>query len=767
MSRFFTFLTQHPHFGRHLAWKLAIAFGLCGLGLVFIYTGNLHEDLSTGVSNPPSAQISRILIMILVGLCGLCLWIIDQLLTHVRMIHRELHDVYASPATREGSLDTPCALSIDQSSDGRPLASTVPLRGSLTENPSDSHSLLSEYTHASTYYALTIQDLYNNAPCGYHSIDISGRVVLMNDTELGMLGYNREQVVGHRLFSEFVAPESLGIWMDRFEVLKQRGWVKDLEINLQHCDGRRFPVLVNSTAVWDEAGNYKMSRSTVVDVSQHKRTEHALRQSEAQYRGIVEDQTEFICRFLPDGRLTFVNQAYCRYFGVNAEALIGQSFVPSIPEDDRAYVKEQMSRLSPENPMVQYEHRVILPSGEMRWHAWTDRAIFDSQGMLIEYQGVGRDISDQYFQSAALNKLSKALEIAVVGIAEVRPNGCYVQVNDAYAEMSGYSAEELIGEEWWSLIDRKDRAAALNAYQVMMHHDRAEVEVNAIQKKGTRFDQKIVLVKAYDQQRQFVGHYCFTQDISARRELDRLKDEFISIVSHELRTPLTSIAGALDLLASGVLQKRPEQSQRMVAIAAQNTERLVRMINDILDVERIKAGKVVMHCEPCDLTEILEQSIEVMQPMAAQGDIQIKLDASAAVVSVDRDRLIQVMTNLLSNAIKFSGPHTQIEIGAKPIHPQSSDHPAVLRLDGPAILVSVRDQGRGIPEANLTTIFEPFHQVDASDSRQKGGTGLGLAICRSILHQHHAPFWVESEPEKGSTFYFILPIFLNSSTREA
>jgi PAS domain S-box-containing protein len=717
MSKLFATLMDSNVLRRRLPLGLSIGFGLTALGLAWV----------SGFSG-----LSITLVVILLIWSSGCIWVIDQLIRALRKMRCELsncRDVYLA-----------CA---------------------------PDNRLELEESLASADYALTIQDLYNNAPCGYHSIDSNGRVVLMNDTELKMLGYDREEIVGRRLFFEFVAPESVGLWMDRFEILKERGWVKDLEINLQHRDGRRFPVLINSTAVRDQDGNYQMSRSTVVDVSQRKRTEHALRQSEAQYRGIVEDQTELICRFLPDGRLTFVNQAYCRYFGVKAEQLLGQSFTPTIPEDDRPYVEEQFSKLSLEHPMVQYEHRVILPNGEVRWHAWTDRAIFDEQGTLIEYQGVGRDISTQYFQAGAVRKLSNALEMAVVGIAEVSPQGRYVQVNDAYAAMCGYGPAELIGEEWWSLIDRKDRTAALNAYQVMMHSNRAEVEVNARRKQGGYFDQKIVLVKAYDQQQQFVGHYCFTQDISARRELDRLKDEFVSIVSHELRTPLTSIAGALDLLASGVLQKRPEQSKRMVAIAAQNTERLVRMINDILDVERIKSGKVVMNCEVCKITDLLQQSIEVMQAMADQNYIQLKWDVMDALVSVDRDRIIQVITNLLSNAIKFSEPHTQVKICAIQLDPQSSVHPAAIHLDEPAILVSVQDQGRGIPEANLTTIFEPFQQVDASDSRQKGGTGLGLAICRSILQQHHSPFWVESQFEKGSTFYFMLPIVPDSSTKEA
>jgi PAS domain S-box-containing protein len=614
------------------------------------------------------------------------------------------------------------------------------------------------------HQTLTVQDLYNNAPCGYHSIGVDGTVLLMNDTELEMLGYSREEVVGKKIFLDFVAPESQQKWIEKFQQLKTKGVVKEVEILLKSRNGELFPVLANSTAVMDEVGNYVMSRSTLVDVRKRKIIELALQKSEAQYRGIVEDQTDLICRFLPDGRLTFVNQAYCVYFGLTADELLGKSFSPLIPEDDRAIVTEQFLSLSVDCPVVQYEHRVILSNGEIRWQSWSDRAIFDDLGQVVEYQGVGRDISDRKLQEAAVVKLSKALEIAVVGMVEVNPQGRVIHVNQAYAEMNGYDETELIGDEWWQLIVPEDRARALRAYQLMMSTDRAEVEVCAMRKDGTTFDRKIVLVKAYGEQQQFVGHYCFTQDISSQREVDRLKDEFVSIVSHELRTPLTSIAGALDLVSSGVLQTRPEQAHRMVAIAAQNTERLVRMINDILDMERIKSGKITMERQVCDLSLILQESVDVMQMLADSALVKLKLDTPKVMVSVDRDRMIQVLTNLLSNAIKFSETHTDIEIEATVLNPESSSHPVVFQLDQPAVLVAIRDRGRGIPHDKLSTIFEPFKQVDASDSRQKGGTGLGLAICRSILQQHHAPLWVESTVGQGSTFYFALPTLLNSST---
>ncbi len=611
---------------------------------------------------------------------------------------------------------------------------------------------------------LTIQDLYNNAPCGYHSLSPDGIVLLINDTELKMLGYDRAEVVGKMSFLEFVAPESRRKWIEKFQVLKATGVVKEVEILLKSRSGEVFPVLVNSTAITDKYGKYLSSRSTIVDVRKRKKIELALQKSEAQYRGIVEDQMDLICRFSPDGRLTFVNKAYCEYFNLDPQSCLGKSFMPMVLDDDRAKVEAQFYSSSLDSPVTTIEHRAISPTGQIGWQSWTNRAIFNESGTIIEYQSVGRDISDRKRQQAAVVKLSRALELAVVGIAEVDHLGCFIQVNDAYAEMSGYDNAELMGQEWWKLIVAEDRSKAMSAYQTMMETDRAEVEVCGARKNGDIFDRKIVFVKAYDENQQFVGHYGFTQDISSRREVDCLKDEFISVVSHELRTPLTSIAGALDLVSSGILQTRPEQAHRMITIAAQNTERLVRMINDILDVERIKSGKIAMEREWCDLAIILQESVEVMQTLADAAQVELKLSIDSVSVSVDRDRMIQVITNLLSNAIKFSEPHTTIDVVTSLIDPSSSHHPVTFQLDQPSVLVAIHDRGRGIPYDKLTTIFQPFQQVDASDSRQKGGTGLGLSICRSILHQHNAPLWVESTLGEGSTFYFALPRLLTSST---
>jgi CheY-like chemotaxis protein/two-component sensor histidine kinase len=246
-----------------------------------------------------------------------------------------------------------------------------------------------------------------------------------------------------------------------------------------------------------------------------------------------------------------------------------------------------------------------------------------------------------------------------------------------------------------------------------------------------------------------VGSVLSFRDISQRYALDRMKDEFVSTVSHELRTPLTSIRGSLGLLSTGLLGEMGEKASNLLRIAVNNSDRLVRLINDILDLERMQSGRAPLTYRNCDLEELARQAIDAMTPMAEAAKVQLLLEAGPAQVEVDPDRLQQVMTNLLSNAIKFSPASSQVTVSIERL------------LDG--VTISVRDNGRGIPKDKLESIFDRFQQVDASDARQKGGTGLGLAICRTIVMQHGGRIWAERNADRGSTFRMFLP----SVTRDA
>src|SRR5579871_2861616 len=240
--------------------------------------------------------------------------------------------------------------------------------------------------------------------------------------------------------------------------------------------------------------------------------------------------------------------------------------------------------------------------------------------------------------------------------------------------------------------------------------------------------------------------------LTERSQLDTLKDEFISTVSHELRTPLTSIRGALGLLSSGVIGDVDPKALNLLRIAVTNTDRLIRLINDILDLERMESGRAPLQIRRCSLHDLCEQAIETMTPMADAGTVYLELVGSTGLGTAssetlffdgDADRILQVLTNLLSNAIKFSPTASTVRI-----HTDAT---------ADSIMLKVVDEGRGIPSDKLDSIFDRFQQVEPSDARQKGGTGLGLAICRSIVQQHGGSIWAQRNIGVGTTLYVMLP----------
>jgi signal transduction histidine kinase len=244
------------------------------------------------------------------------------------------------------------------------------------------------------------------------------------------------------------------------------------------------------------------------------------------------------------------------------------------------------------------------------------------------------------------------------------------------------------------------------------------------------------------------GVLAIVRDITERYGIERIKDEFISVVSHELRTPLTAIRGSLGLLGSGVYRDRPDRAAELLTIALNNSERLTRLVNDILDLERLQSGKTKLVKEPCQVGVLAQQAIESVGVLAESAGVTLIQETEDLEIFAAPDALVQTLTNLLSNAIKFSPQGNVIHLTTSV---EQQDNRSFLRF-------AVRDCGTGIPADKLTSIFDRFGQVNVSDSRRKGGTGLGLAICKSIVGQHGGKIWVESVLGQGSVFYFTIPL---------
>nr|WP_314541460.1 ATP-binding protein [uncultured Massilia sp.] len=235
----------------------------------------------------------------------------------------------------------------------------------------------------------------------------------------------------------------------------------------------------------------------------------------------------------------------------------------------------------------------------------------------------------------------------------------------------------------------------------------------------------------------------FMHDISERKEVDRMKNEFVATVSHELRTPLTSISASLALLADGIAGDLPDDAQELVGIANASSGRLVRLIGDVLDIQKMEAGRMGLQREVQPLVPLVEDAVAAMRSFADQAGVQLVCapctDAPELRAAIDRDRMTQVLTNLMSNAIKFSEPGTTVTARAE--------------ANGDRVRLSVADQGSGIPEAFRGRVFQRFAQADGADSRRKGGTGLGLSICKAIVEEHGGTIGFDSREGQGTTFW--------------
>jgi PAS domain S-box-containing protein len=356
--------------------------------------------------------------------------------------------------------------------------------------------------------------------------------------------------------------------------------------------------------------------------------------------------------------------------------------------------------------------------------------------------------SHEYGRAEELYRQQEILLDSVAdGICGVDRHGMVSFANPAAARLLGAPALNLTGKSVHELLHGSAPANLVCTEDCPLRHageshEPAAGEDTIYRAGGASFPAEYALTPILDQGR-FSGSVLSFRDISQRYALDRLKDEFISTVSHELRTPLTSIRGALGLLSSGILGEMNDKSANLLRIASTNSDRLVRLINDILDLERIQSGREPLAFRPVKLAEIVHTAIDGMAPVAEAAGVQLIHDTTKVEIAADPDRLLQVLTNLLSNAVKFSPPSSTISVMLRP------------GTDG--VTLSVIDQGRGIPEDKLEAVFGRFQQVDASDSRQKGGSGLGLAICRTIVMQHSGRIWAERNPVRGTTFRVFLP----------
>jgi PAS domain S-box-containing protein len=549
-----------------------------------------------------------------------------------------------------------------------------------------------------------------------------------------------------------------------------------------------FPLSVQEQQLWQEARVMPLNADEVLivvrDLTDRKQAERALQEREAMLRAIGDNLPKgFIYQRVHEpGKgfyYSYVSAGVERLLGIKPEAVLlnpqtprSVGFAEDLALADRA-AQESLRNLTPIE--LQMRHRTA--DGEIHWSSIRSVPRRLEDGRTV-WDGVEVDITDLKRTEAALRvseaQFRRAFDDAPIGISLVSPSGQFLQVNDCYCDLLGYSEAELLGLAFQDITHPDDLEADLESFQQLLSGEirLLQIQKRYLSKQGAAIPVVLNAAVVRDQTGQVLYSVGHVQDIRERLKIEQMKDEFISVVSHELRTPLTSIRGALGILETGIFDQKPDRAKQMLQIAINNSERLVRLVNDILSLERLESGKVDLVMEPCQVAELIQQAVDSVQPLADQAQIKLAVTSLSVSLWAAPDAIVQALTNLLGNAIKFSPPDSTVWLSAElepaepepaepeqpnPVRSSSRMAPAQLTASN-WVCFTVCDQGRGIPLDKQEMIFEQFQQVDGSDSRKKGGTGLGLTICKRIVEQHGGKIGVDSQPGEGSRFYFRLPV---------
>lgn len=580
-----------------------------------------------------------------------------------------------------------------------------------------------------------------------------------------LLGFDAAELVGRETPAAFHLREEVeargeelsaihGIPIRGFDVFvhaARRGEAETRNWTYVCKDGSHRDVRLSVSPIHDRTGGISGFLGVAIDQTEQRRAEREARLQAEQFRGAFDAVPVGMALVDLDGHWKAVNDALCHKLGYSRDELLALDFQAlTHPDDLDADLDNVNKLLAGEIDAYRMVKRYFRKSGELIWAQLSVSLIRDDAGAPLHFvsQILNITAERQARQSleASEGRLRGLFEMSPVGILLVAGHdGRIIDANNALAEQTGIAVSRL-------------RTLTLQDIQLPLDpavQDRIDAELTASGRSSpyessfrrnddSTFPVRIqaALVHELDG-RAVIWH--LVEDVSEQRRVERLKTEFVSTVSHELRTPLTSIVGALGLLRSGALGPIDGPARDLLGIAADNSRRLTQLVNDLLDMEKLVAGKITFQLQPLQVAPFAKKVADGLRDFAAPLGVEIEVcDDLAGEVMADEQRLEQVLVNLLSNACKHSPRGSRVTLCGE-------------ILPGGDIVIDVIDQGTGIPAEFRSRIFEKFAQADQGDTRARGGTGLGLAICRELMQGMGGTIGFESQEGSGSHFWIRLP----------